>query len=141
MRQRRTLCVMPRVVLIRINRSAPDMCSVDTGGKHMRAALLVAVFLCLAAPASAQDSAGIARGRYYAVRACGDCHAVTVDQTQSANPAAPTFAAVANTPGMTPMALNVWLHTSHPTMPNLIIEPDRVADLIAYIGSLKKKPN
>ena len=61
----------------------------------MRAALLVAVFLCLAAPASAQDSAGI----------------------------------------------NVWLHTSHPTMPNLIIEPDRVADLIAYIGSLKKKPN
>jgi len=37
------------------------------------------------------------------------------------------------------MALNVWLHTSHPTMPNFIIDPDRIDDLIAYIATLKKK--
>lgn len=46
-----------------------------------------------------------------------------------------------NTHGMTPMALNVWLHISHPTMPNLLIHPDRIPDFAVYLGSLKKKPN
>lgn len=97
----------------------------------------------LAAPiASAQDGAAAAsRGLFYAERSCADCHGVTVDQKQSPNPAAPTFVVIANTPGMTPMALNVWLHTSHPTMPNLIVDQARIADLAAYVRTLKKKPN
>jgi hypothetical protein len=40
-------------------------------------------------------------------------------------------------PGMTSIALNVWLHTSHPTMPNLLVEPDRIDDLSAYLETLK----
>jgi mono/diheme cytochrome c family protein len=104
---------------------------------------LAALASLIAAPpaAGAQDVSAITRGLYYANRSCASCHAVAAGQKRSPNSAAPTFEAVANTPGMTAMALNVWLHTSHPTMPNLIINPDNIADLTAYIGSLKiRKP-
>ena len=57
---------------------------------------------------------------------------------RSPNPKAPTFEKIANVPGMTLMALNVALHTSHKTMPNLIIEPDRIEDLSAYLHTLKR---
>jgi mono/diheme cytochrome c family protein len=96
-----------------------------------------------ASPAPAADSAleknGVARGLAYAEATCAACHAVRAGETRSPNPRAPAFQSVANTPGMTPIALNVWLHTSHPTMPNLIIDPNRTEDVSAYIGSLKKR--
>jgi hypothetical protein len=40
---------------------------------------------------------------------------------------------------MSVTALTVWSRTSHPFMPNLIIEPDDMDDLIAYILSLKDR--
>jgi hypothetical protein len=39
--------------------------------------------------------------------------------------------------GMSITRLTVWSRTSHPTMPNLVIAPDDMDDLIAYILSLK----
>jgi mono/diheme cytochrome c family protein len=105
----------------------------------MKVALLFWACVLAAPVASAQeDSAAASRGLFYAERLCADCHGVTADQKQSPNPAAPTFVAIANTPGMTPMALNVWLHTSHPTMPNLIVDQARISDLAAYVRTLKK---
>jgi hypothetical protein len=59
-------------------------------------------------------------------------------QRLSPNPRARSFDAIANTPGMTAAALNVWLHTSHPTMPNYIIDPRHIGDLTAYVASLKR---
>jgi len=38
---------------------------------------------------------------------------------------------------MTETALTVWLRTSHPTMPNIIVEPADMDNVIAYILSLK----
>lgn len=85
----------------------------------------------------ATAGAGLARGRVYADNACASCHAVAPGQVRSPNPKAPTFTAIAKTPGMTLMAFNVWLHTSHPTMPNLIIAPDEIEALSAYLYTLK----
>jgi cytochrome c len=51
---------------------------------------------------------------------------------------APSFAAVAATPGMTAMALNVFFQTSHRNMPNLILTADQTREIIAYITSLKR---
>jgi hypothetical protein len=34
----------------------------------------------------------------------------------------------------------VWLQTSHPNMPNLIVPPEDRDDVIAYILSLRDKP-
>jgi hypothetical protein len=38
---------------------------------------------------------------------------------------------------MTGIALTVWLTTSHPTMPNIIVEPHDMDNVIAFILSLK----
>ena len=46
---------------------------------------------------------------------------------------------IANTKGMTGRALTVWLQTSHPNMPNLIVAAEDRDDLIAYILSLRDK--
>jgi mono/diheme cytochrome c family protein len=104
-----------------------------------RHAMLAGGLLLVAPWAGAQDIGNAASGLTYAKGACGDCHAVTAGEERSPVRAATPFEKVANTPGMTPMALNVWLHTSHPTMPNFMIDPDRIDDLIAYFATLKKK--
>ncbi|KAB2917101.1 MAG: cytochrome c [Hyphomicrobiaceae bacterium] len=92
-----------------------------------------------AALAGAQELGDVRQGLAYARKVCAECHAVVPSQLASPNPDAPSFASVANTPGMTATALHVWLHTSHPTMPNLILEPDTVDDVVAYILSLRRK--
>jgi len=41
---------------------------------------------------------------------------------------------------MTATALRVFLTTSHPKMPNLILTPEEIADVSAYILSLHHRP-
>lgn len=77
------------------------------------------------------------RGLAYARESCASCHAVEPGQCRSPNPSAPAFESVANTPGMTRIGLNAWLHTVHPSMPNFIIDKSRIGDLGAYILTLK----
>lgn len=78
-----------------------------------------------------------AAGLRYAEQTCAECHAVAAGVTWSNLPEAPSFESIANTPGMTRTALNAWLHSPHPSMPHLLIEPDRIDDLAAYLTSLK----
>jgi hypothetical protein len=40
---------------------------------------------------------------------------------------------------MTPRALVVWLTTSHPNMPDIILAPDDMDNVVAYIMSLRTK--
>ena len=54
-------------------------------------------------------------------------------------PQAPRFRHVADTTGMTATALQVWMQTSHPTMPNIIVAPSDMRNVIAYIPSLKAR--
>ena len=77
-------------------------------------------------------------GRQYAEFNCASCHAIDAGKKLSPNPNAPAFQTVADTPGMTYIAIRAWLHTSHPTMPNLIVDSDRMDDLAAYIATLRK---
>ena len=101
------------------------------------AALMVAAWTIAAGGAEKQTSA--ARGKAYAESMCAACHAVGAT-IRSPLPEAPPFSTIANTPGMTAIALNAWLHTSHPTMPNFVIDPARIDDLAAYIVTLKTAP-
>jgi hypothetical protein len=39
---------------------------------------------------------------------------------------------VADTPGMTEMALSVWIQSSHPAMPNIILKQDDLRNVVAY---------
>jgi mono/diheme cytochrome c family protein len=86
---------------------------------------------------TAQEVGSAARGLVLAQQVCARCHAVQKQQTQSPNNDAPSFQAIASIPGMTATALSAALHTSHQTMPNLVLDPDELADIVAYILSLK----
>ena len=77
------------------------------------------------------------RGLALAQRLCSQCHAVRKEQTQSPNENAPPFQVIASIPGMTSIALSAALNTSHRTMPNIMLQADEQADVIAYILSLK----
>ena len=87
-------------------------------------------------PGDAPPSAAL--GLRYAEQVCATCHAVTAAQGQSPNPNAPSFEVIANLPGMTGTALNAWLHSPHPTMPNLIVSPADRDNVAAYLESLRR---
>jgi mono/diheme cytochrome c family protein len=89
-------------------------------------------------PAIGQELGDARAGQMYAQFACADCHAVNPKQTVSPNPRLATFETIANTPGMTAIALTAWLQTSHKDMPNIMIPLRDRDNLIAYILSLKK---
>jgi mono/diheme cytochrome c family protein len=91
----------------------------------------------LVAPAA--DIGDADRGLAYAQKICAECHNVLRSDAASPNRLAPPFKKVANTPGMSITALTVWSRTSHPTMPNLIIAPNDMDDLMAHILSLKDR--
>ncbi|MGB6969450.1 MAG: cytochrome C [Methyloceanibacter sp.] len=75
-------------------------------------------------------------GFEYASANCGGCHAIS--QEAAPDPKAPRFRDVANTAGMTPTAIRVWLQSfHHPTMPNIVVEGQELRNLTAYILSLK----
>ena len=98
---------------------------------------------------NAQESGRPSQGLAAAQRLCAQCHAIEKEQARSPNEAAPPFEWIAAVPGMTGIALTVALTTSHRTMPNIMLEADERADIIAYILSLRncsigavlKRPN
>jgi mono/diheme cytochrome c family protein len=105
-------------------------------GKHV----LLAAAIALAVPTGhgqAQQVGQPGQGLASAERLCAQCHAVQKGLAPSRNENAPSFQAIASVPGMTAIALSAALNTSHRTMPNIVLEPDERADIIAYILSLK----
>jgi mono/diheme cytochrome c family protein len=85
----------------------------------------------------AQNIEEVTRGLALAQQVCAECHAVDKLQARSPNNAAPRFETIAKVAGMTSIALNAALQTSHRSMPNLILEEDQRRTVIAYILSLK----
>jgi mono/diheme cytochrome c family protein len=90
-----------------------------------------------AAELASPKAAAASRGLTFAKASCASCHAVDAGQAASPYADAPTFESIANSPGMTKLALDAFLHTSHSTMPNLIIESATIEDLWAYLETLK----
>lgn len=110
----------------------------DAASRAAACALFAAVALasCREGDRGAYATGDIAQGRAYAENVCARCHAIESGETQSPDIGAPSFQVIADTPGMTSIALNAWLHTPHPSMPNFIIDADSVTDLSAYVLSL-----
>ena len=99
--------------------------------------LLAGTLFAPAVTAQGLAKADLARAQQIVTQVCAACHAVLANEQHSPLPQAPTFQSVANTPGMTELALSVWLQSSHPTMPNIILEQDDLRNVVAYIRSLK----
>jgi len=100
----------------------------------MRKLILVAILF--AASAQADDLGSAARGETLAREVCAECHAVAPGEV-SPRTDATAFAEVADLASTTRQSLFVFLNTPHPTMPNLVLEPQESDDLIAYILSLR----
>jgi mono/diheme cytochrome c family protein len=97
---------------------------------------------CLAAlvasGAAAQEASGDPEAGFeLASEVCAFCHAISPGESMSPIPEAPSFEQIANTPGMTETWLYAWMTTSHPTMPDIILEPEELTDVVAYILSLQ----
>ena len=85
----------------------------------------------------AQETGDVASGRTIATTICSACHLVGKGQFGLPGEVPPPFARIADTPGMTTIALTAMLLTSHRQMPNIILQPDERRDIVAYILSLK----
>ncbi len=89
-----------------------------------RVTVLASMMLLGFAHAALAQEGDLDAGAAYAKQVCAACHAVLPNEQISPLAQAPTFQKVANTPGMTELALSVWLQSSHPTMPNIILKQD-----------------
>lgn len=102
--------------------------------KLLAFALLVAVF---AVDANAQPRGNARAGEAYARDVCAACHVVESAAMSTPATGPRSFAEIAADPKMTDTALRVFLTTPHERMPDFILDPDRMDDLIAYIRSLE----
>lgn len=106
--------------------------------KLISTTLMVALGTLLSTLAFAQETGNASRGWKLTIRICSDCHWVR-HEGKSGSLRAPTLSAIANTKGMSAMALNVALLTSHRSMPNIVLNTQERADVIAFILTLKTK--
>ncbi len=90
-----------------------------------------AFFLASIAIAFGQPVGDPAAGKQLAEATCLGCHGANAPHK------APAFSAIAAMPSTTANSLEVFLRTSPPTMPNLILSATDRDDLIAYILSLR----
>lgn len=105
---------------------------------NLRSIVLLAL-LAFGADARAQEAGEPKRGLAVARANCASCHAIERGEKSSPNPLSPPFGFVANIPGMTAIALNHLMHSSHDTMPLIILPPDEQWHLVAYILSLRDR--
>nr|WP_247713686.1 cytochrome c [Qipengyuania sphaerica] len=83
------------------------------------------------------------RGLKFARNRCSTCHGVEQGQV-SANPDAPTFMAIANTPGIDRAGLSEWLKDEHdfPDAMYFAVPDEHIDDLVAYVMTLRsQKPD
>jgi mono/diheme cytochrome c family protein len=100
--------------------------------------LLLSAALAVAAATSARAAEDVGdpqAGFEYAKEVCSVCHGISAEN--SPLPKATRFREVADRPGITGTALRVWMETSHPTMPSIIVEKQDMLNVIAYMLSLK----
>lgn len=98
---------------------------------------MIGLLLLLAPAARAQEAGDQRRGLELSQRICASCHAVQAREVLSPVSQAPTFDEVADRPGVTGMGLTAFLRTPHRTMPDLILRPAEIDDVVAHILSLK----
>lgn len=98
----------------------------------------IACAIALGFLANAQIFGDIKRGETLSRNLCSECHAVNPGEV-SRNTVAPSFETIASSTGMTGLALEAALQTTHRLMPNIMLESSDRSDVIAYIESLKAR--
>jgi mono/diheme cytochrome c family protein len=97
---------------------------------------LAIVFSAEISPAAAAGDA--AAGKALAERSCASCHLVSPDQT-TATTEAPPFPTIAKRSTEDIAELATFLAAPHRPMPPVSLTRQEIADIIAYITSLKEQ--
>jgi mono/diheme cytochrome c family protein len=87
------------------------------------------------APALAQEPGNAEAGHELASQLCTSCHIVGNERRGS--DLAPPFAAIAKDPEVSVAELHGWGGRRHPMLRNLALTPKQVADINAYLDSLR----
>ncbi len=90
-----------------------------------------------AAGAAAQEAGNPASGHRLAQRWCSGCHVVDAAQASGGATGAPSFMSVAQMASTTQVSLSVFLETTHGRMPDFELTRNEIANVAAYIVSLK----
>ena len=101
----------------------------------LAAAIALAALFFIRLHNASGDSASA--GHRLAAAWCKDCHSIEA-ATAGARSGPPDFTGIANQPSTTALSLRVFLQTSHPSMPNIMLKPDESDSLVNYILSLKR---
>jgi mono/diheme cytochrome c family protein len=91
--------------------------------------------LLVALPALAQQTGSAAAGKDLASKLCSNCHIVGTERAGS--DVAPPFPVLAKDPDMTLTELHGWSGPMHPILSNLALTPKQIADVNAYLDSMR----
>jgi mono/diheme cytochrome c family protein len=100
--------------------------------------LLVATLSLAPRLAAAQESGDPFAGHELAQRWCSGCHLVDPVIQKQGSDAVPSFQAIANMKSTTAAMLAVFLSTPHARMPDWQLSRQDIANVSAYILSLRK---
>jgi mono/diheme cytochrome c family protein len=101
--------------------------------RYLKSALCLAAGLAVA-PAAAQEGNAEA-GHELASQLCTACHIIGNERTGS--DMAPPFPVIARNPRLSLEQLHGWGGPGHPMLPNLALTPQQIADVNAYLDSLR----
>ena len=87
------------------------------------------------APALAQEPGNAEAGHDLATRLCASCHIVGNERRGS--DLAPPFPVIAKERDTSLIELHAWVSPAHPMLPHLALTPNEVADINAYLDSLR----
>jgi cytochrome c553 len=87
------------------------------------------------APALAQEPGNAEAGHDLAATLCASCHIVGNERRGS--DLAPPFPVIAKNPDTSLIELHAWVRPGHPMLPHLALTPKEVADINAYLDSLR----
>jgi mono/diheme cytochrome c family protein len=118
------------------------MLTLSQPGQRVAVLAAITAAVCSAASALAQptDQRLVAQGRTLLAEKCGRCHQIGASGS-SPLAAAPPFRTVMQKykPEALEGALGEGLATGHPAMPEFTFEPDEIAAILAYLGTLREK--
>lgn len=102
----------------------------------MRIACSATFLIAIVLSCEVADAQSLRAGLQLAQTQCATCHQVGPGAREKAA-VAPSFADIASTKGMTEISIEVFLSTPHGRMPNYVLSQSQIADVAAYIMSLR----
>lgn len=102
--------------------------------------IATAVALTALIAATGAHGQNIVTGKTIAQVWCANCHRINRTADSPAHDATPSFWSIARNPSTTAQSLATFLRARHGAMPDLNLSRSEIADVSAYILSLRSEP-